>query len=71
MGYGIETELTGYPRDASSLDDSALLYLYPLADKDLLAKIEELILGHGQGRRELEFDRGADCVGFRRGTRRR
>src|SRR5438128_10416721 len=37
--YGIETELTGYPRDASSLDDSALLYLYPLADKDLPAKI--------------------------------
>jgi len=37
--YGIETELSGYPREASSLDDSALLYLYPLADKDLLAKI--------------------------------
>jgi nanoRNase/pAp phosphatase (c-di-AMP/oligoRNAs hydrolase) len=37
--YGIETELSGYPREASSLDDSALLYLYPLADKDLLAHI--------------------------------
>jgi nanoRNase/pAp phosphatase (c-di-AMP/oligoRNAs hydrolase) len=37
--YGIETELTGYPREASTLDDSALLYLYPLADKDLLARI--------------------------------
>jgi nanoRNase/pAp phosphatase (c-di-AMP/oligoRNAs hydrolase) len=37
--YGIETELTGYPREASSLDDSALLYLYPLADKDLIARI--------------------------------
>jgi nanoRNase/pAp phosphatase (c-di-AMP/oligoRNAs hydrolase) len=37
--YGIETELNGYPREASSLDDSALLYLYPLADKDLLARI--------------------------------
>lgn len=37
--YGIETELTGYPREASSLDDSALLYLYPLADKDLVARI--------------------------------
>lgn len=37
--YGIETELTGYPREASSLDDSALLYLYPLADKDLMARI--------------------------------
>jgi nanoRNase/pAp phosphatase (c-di-AMP/oligoRNAs hydrolase) len=37
--YGIESELGGYPREASSLDDSALLFLYPLADKDLLARI--------------------------------
>jgi nanoRNase/pAp phosphatase (c-di-AMP/oligoRNAs hydrolase) len=37
--YGIETELSGYPREANALDDSALLYLYPLADKDLLARI--------------------------------
>jgi nanoRNase/pAp phosphatase (c-di-AMP/oligoRNAs hydrolase) len=37
--YGIETELTGYPREASSLDDRALLQLYPLADKDLIARI--------------------------------
>ena len=37
--YGIETELSGYPREASNLDDSALLALYPLADKDLLARI--------------------------------
>src|SRR3984957_14196885 len=37
--YGIETDLTGYPREASPLDDEALLYLYPLADKDLLARI--------------------------------
>jgi nanoRNase/pAp phosphatase (c-di-AMP/oligoRNAs hydrolase) len=37
--YGIETELSGYPREASPLDDSALLYLYPLADKDLLSRI--------------------------------
>jgi nanoRNase/pAp phosphatase (c-di-AMP/oligoRNAs hydrolase) len=37
--YGIETELSGYPREASTLDDSALLYLYPRADKDLLARI--------------------------------
>jgi nanoRNase/pAp phosphatase (c-di-AMP/oligoRNAs hydrolase) len=37
--YGVETELSGYPREASALDDSALLYLYPLADKDLLARI--------------------------------
>jgi nanoRNase/pAp phosphatase (c-di-AMP/oligoRNAs hydrolase) len=37
--YGIETELAGYPREASQLDDSALIYLYPLADKDLVARI--------------------------------
>src|SRR5271167_4211488 len=37
--YGIETELSGYPREASPLDDGALLYLYPRADKDLLARI--------------------------------
>jgi nanoRNase/pAp phosphatase (c-di-AMP/oligoRNAs hydrolase) len=37
--YGIETELSGYPREASELDDNALIYLYPLADKDLLARI--------------------------------
>jgi nanoRNase/pAp phosphatase (c-di-AMP/oligoRNAs hydrolase) len=37
--YGIETELNGYPREASTLDDSAVHCLYPLADKELLAKI--------------------------------
>lgn len=37
--YGIETELSGYPREASTLDDSALQYLFPLANKDLLAQI--------------------------------
>lgn len=37
--YGIETELGGFPREASNLDDEALLYLYPRADKDLLARI--------------------------------
>jgi nanoRNase/pAp phosphatase (c-di-AMP/oligoRNAs hydrolase) len=37
--YGIESELTGYPREASPLDDSALLYLYPHVQKDLLAYI--------------------------------
>jgi nanoRNase/pAp phosphatase (c-di-AMP/oligoRNAs hydrolase) len=38
--YGIETELNGYPREASTLDDSAVHFLYPLADKELLAKIK-------------------------------
>src|SRR5581483_8192587 len=37
--YGIETEISGYPREASDRDDEALLFLYPLADKDLLARI--------------------------------
>lgn len=37
--YGIETELTGYPREAGPLDERSLLYLYPKADKDLLARI--------------------------------
>ncbi len=37
--YGIETELSGYPRNASALDDSALLSLYPLADKDLVSQV--------------------------------
>ncbi len=37
--YGIETELNGYPREASVLDDSAVQFLYPVADKELLAKI--------------------------------
>jgi nanoRNase/pAp phosphatase (c-di-AMP/oligoRNAs hydrolase) len=37
--YGIETEISGYPREASEEDDDAILFLYPLADKDLLARI--------------------------------
>jgi nanoRNase/pAp phosphatase (c-di-AMP/oligoRNAs hydrolase) len=37
--YGIETEVSGYPREAAPLDDAAMQYLYPLADKDLLAQI--------------------------------
>ena len=37
--YGIETELGGFPREASSLDDQALHYLFPLIDKDILAQI--------------------------------
>lgn len=37
--YGIETELSGYPRNASELDDSALLSLYPVADKDLVSQV--------------------------------
>jgi nanoRNase/pAp phosphatase (c-di-AMP/oligoRNAs hydrolase) len=37
--YGIESETTGYPRESSSLDDGALTWLFPRADKDLLARI--------------------------------
>jgi nanoRNase/pAp phosphatase (c-di-AMP/oligoRNAs hydrolase) len=44
--YGIETEVTGFPREAGPADDEALLYLYPLADKDLLAQIRNARLPH-------------------------
>lgn len=37
--YGIETETSGYPREASTIDDEATVYLYPKADKDILARI--------------------------------
>jgi len=37
--YGIETELSGFPRDGSAIDDDAIGILYPLADKDLLSQI--------------------------------
>jgi nanoRNase/pAp phosphatase (c-di-AMP/oligoRNAs hydrolase) len=37
--YGVETELNGYPREASNLDEHVLEYLYPKTDKDLLARI--------------------------------
>lgn len=44
--YGIETEVTGFPREASQADDDALIQLYPLADKDLLAQIRNARLPH-------------------------
>lgn len=44
--YGIETELGGYPREASALDDNSLIHLYPLADKDLIARIRNARLPH-------------------------
>jgi len=37
--YGIETEVSGYPREATPADDDALSHLYPLADHDALARI--------------------------------
>ncbi len=37
--YAIESEVSGYPREASADDDAALVWLYPRADKDLLAQI--------------------------------
>jgi nanoRNase/pAp phosphatase (c-di-AMP/oligoRNAs hydrolase) len=37
--YGIETEVSGYPRAASAIDDSALHFLFPRANKDVIAKI--------------------------------
>ena len=44
--YGIETEVSGYPREATPCDDSAMHFLYPLADKDLLARIRNARLPH-------------------------
>jgi len=38
--YGIESELTGYPREATPADDGALLFLYQYVSKDLLAQIK-------------------------------
>ena len=37
--YGIESETMGYPREAGALDDGALVWLFPRADKDLLARV--------------------------------
>ncbi len=37
--YGIETELSGFPREATPADDEALNLLFPSANKDLLAQI--------------------------------
>lgn len=44
--YGIETEVTGFPREACAADDDAQAYLFPLADKDLLAQIKNARLPH-------------------------
>jgi nanoRNase/pAp phosphatase (c-di-AMP/oligoRNAs hydrolase) len=39
LHYGIETEVSGYPREATHVDDGALQFLFPLSDKDTLARI--------------------------------
>ncbi len=44
--YGIETEVSGYPREACAADDGAIHFLYPLADKDLISKIRNAPLPH-------------------------
>jgi|SRR5262245_60664835 len=44
--YGIETEVSGYPREATPMDDGALHFLFPLADKDILARIRNARLPH-------------------------
>ncbi len=38
--YGIDSEVSGFPRESGPLDDGALVWLYPRADKDLLAQIK-------------------------------
>jgi nanoRNase/pAp phosphatase (c-di-AMP/oligoRNAs hydrolase) len=37
--YGIESESIGYPRESGPADDGALAWLFPRADKDLMARI--------------------------------
>jgi nanoRNase/pAp phosphatase (c-di-AMP/oligoRNAs hydrolase) len=37
--YGIQSETDGYPREAAPADDGAQVWLFPRADKDLLARI--------------------------------
>lgn len=37
--YGIDSETSGYPREACPSDDGALVWLFPRSDKDLLAQI--------------------------------
>lgn len=44
--YGLETEVTGFPREASQADDDAMLFLFPLADKDKIAEIRNARLPH-------------------------
>ena len=44
--YGIETEVGGFPREAGPEDDAALARLYPLADRDLIARIRNARLPH-------------------------
>jgi nanoRNase/pAp phosphatase (c-di-AMP/oligoRNAs hydrolase) len=44
--YGIESEVSGYPREASETDDDALQFLFPIADRDLLARIKNARLPH-------------------------
>ena len=38
--YGIDSEVSGYPRESTPLDDGALVWLFTRADKDLLARIK-------------------------------
>jgi nanoRNase/pAp phosphatase (c-di-AMP/oligoRNAs hydrolase) len=37
--YGIESEISGYPREATAEDDRALEWLFPRCDRDLIAQI--------------------------------
>ena len=38
--YGIDSEVSGFPRESGPLDDGALVWLFPRCDKDLLARIK-------------------------------
>ncbi|MGL4422982.1 MAG: DHH family phosphoesterase, partial [Gemmataceae bacterium] len=44
--YAIESEVTGFPREANRADDKVIDLLSPLADKDALAQIRSARLPH-------------------------
>jgi len=46
LTYGIETEVSGFPREAGPEDDRALEQLYPMSDKDLISQIRNARLPH-------------------------
>ncbi len=61
--YGIETEITGYPREAGPRDDAAMQFLFPHANKDLLAKIRNARLPRAYFRTLLQALQEAKLYG--------
>ena len=46
LTYAIETEVSGYPREAGPMDDAMLQFLYPMANKELISRIRNARLPH-------------------------